>query len=110
MTQSGAICRNCNNTGIGIFDRQPCACQAGREKAKHMNVAELTVVLYAQINALHEENDRLREIAQAVADLDARESFETPLGKRDIVLHSDDLNVLWVREQARNALKINGAK
>ncbi|HUY76867.1 MAG TPA: hypothetical protein VMV29_08850 [Ktedonobacterales bacterium] len=50
------------------------------------------------------ENEALRAVVEAVAQLQARESFEFPKGKRDVVLHHDSINVLWVREQARKAL------
>lgn len=36
-----------------------------------------------------------------VAQLHARESYETPSGKGEVVLRHGDINVLWVRDQAR---------
>lgn len=43
----------------------------------------------------------MRPVVEAVAKLDARESRENPVYTNDVVLHSDDINTLWVRDQAR---------
>lgn len=57
--------------------------------------------LRAREQALAAENAAMRPVVEAVAKLAARETAENPIYSRDLVLHSDDINVLWLREQAR---------